>query len=76
MSDMPRVFMPIALGALVELPDDVVNDIGLIYEYLDQAGPMSVNGLPMFMSFKILNQTDATVVHEKVKAIIEALEKI
>lgn len=44
---------------------------GLIYEYMHKAGSRSVNGMPMFLSFKVLNQTDTN----KVFQIIEHLKK-
>lgn len=33
--------------------------IAHIYEYLDKAGPRSINGLPSFFSFRSLNAEDA-----------------
>ena len=35
-----------------------LSSIGLIYEYLSEAGPMSVNGKPTFFSLKYLNKED------------------
>jgi len=51
-----------------------LGNIGLIYEYLDQAGPTSVNGMPTFFSLKYLNISDAEkmfVFYEKYKEIRE-----
>lgn len=33
-------------------------DIGLIYEYLDKAGPRSINGYPIFFSMRIMHRDD------------------
>jgi hypothetical protein len=37
---------------------EFASQIGIIYEYYDKAGPRSCNGMPMFMSFSILNADD------------------
>jgi len=42
------IFMSLALGALADMTEEAINDIGLIYEYWDQAGPRSINGYPIF----------------------------
>jgi hypothetical protein len=61
------VFMPLAFGAFEDWSETEIEEIGIIYEYLDQAGPRSVNGRPIFMSFRMLNQTDW-------KRAVEAIE--
>lgn len=51
-----------------------VKTIGMIYEYLDKRGPTSINGLPIFMSLRLLNIEDAAKVweyYEKYKLIRE-----
>jgi hypothetical protein len=35
------------------------DEIGLIYEYLDKAGPRCINGCPIFMSCRIMSKSDA-----------------
>ena len=37
---------------------EMARNVGIFYEYYDQAGPRSCNGLPMFMSMRILNWGD------------------
>lgn len=70
---LTSVFMVAALGGLAEqiqfLKDNPESDarLGLIYEYLEDAGPRSVNGYPMFMSLKILNAKDALLVGGYIK---------
>jgi hypothetical protein len=63
-SDISTVFMPIILGAFNEMTDEERKDIGMIYEYLSEAGPRSCNGMPMFTSFKYLIKADAIKVME------------
>ncbi len=53
--DLGMVFMPIALGAFSGWTEDQLNNVGCIYEYIDQAGPRSINGMPVFFSFRILS---------------------
>jgi hypothetical protein len=36
-----------------------LENIGLVYEYLDKAGPIGVNGNPIFFSANILNKEDS-----------------
>ena len=51
--DIGMVFMVVGLGGLNN--DD---EPEMIYEYLDKAGPRSVNGMPMFMSVNVMNRAD------------------
>lgn len=51
---MPLVFMDDEYRARLE-----ANPPGLVYEYLEKAGPRSVNGYPMFLSLRLLSQPDA-----------------
>lgn len=41
-----------------EFQEKQLTSIGLVYEYLDKAGPMAINGLPIFYSLRLLNKTD------------------
>lgn len=59
------VFMPMML---VE-DKSFVDDVGLVYEYLDQAGPRSINGQPMFMSMRCLNKADTKILIDRVAAL-------
>ncbi len=59
---LPMVFMPLALGAKV--PEDVV----VVWEHLDKAGPRSINGYPSFWSCHFMNKAD----YARVRPVIEA----
>lgn len=48
------------------------SDVGLIYEYLDKAGPRAVNGCPQFFSCLMLNRADTERLHKLLKALEEA----
>lgn len=67
---------PMALGIvfipLVMMNDEQQKDFeskkpGMVYEYLDKAGPRSMNGLPMFMSFQFVTEDE----YVKVRAFYE-----
>lgn len=62
--DLKMVFMPIAMGAFAESTEEELNDIGMIYEYLSEAGPRSTNGMPNFFSLKILSKNETKTVFE------------
>lgn len=70
------VFMPLALGGLHAFPIEELEKIGLIYEFMDKASPRSVNGLPTFMSFSLLNKEDTRYVLDKAAELQTAEEKI
>jgi len=56
------VFMPLALGMFRDHTEKEMDalkaSIGVFYEYYTEAGPRSVNGLPMFMSVRMLCKSD------------------
>jgi hypothetical protein len=64
------VFMPLLFMDEESRKQMKDEEIFHIYEYMSQAGPRSINGYPMFMSFRSINKTDA----EKLFKVIAALE--
>lgn len=70
------IFMPVMLGAFADTTQEYRDDIGMIYEYIDKAGPRSINGYPIFFSMCYINKADAIKVWEKVRVIEEALKAI
>lgn len=69
------VFMPIGLGCLNGKQEEYSN-LGFIYEYLSEAGPRSINGFPIFMSCKYVNQEDAKRIFGLVEKINESINLI
>lgn len=54
-----------------------LNSIGLVYEYLSEAGPMAVNGKPTFFSLRLLNKVDTEKMfeyYEQYKSIRETAD--
>ena len=52
------------------------NDVVVFYEYMDKAAPMSINGLPQFLSHKHLDRSDWERVLEKLSKIEKAMEDL
>jgi len=68
-SMLTSVFMPLIF---IDADKKWVNQVGLIYEYLDRAGPRCINGMPMFMSMKIVVKEDMAMLIEYVQKYKEA----
>ena len=71
--DVPRVFMVLALMGKELIDELQKNPPGMIYEYMDRAGPLAINGMPMFTSFKIVGIEDTKKVFEQYNKIVEAV---
>lgn len=65
------IFMPLCLGALADMSEEYVKEIGIIWEYLSKAGPRSINGYPMFLSMRVMHRED----WEKIFPAVERAEK-
>lgn len=52
--DLYRTFMPLALMEEEQIKDLNLSNIGMIYEHIKKAAPLSVNGFPTFFSFQML----------------------
>jgi hypothetical protein len=57
-NDMPMVFMVLLFLPEEDLKDLREGKITFAYEYMDQASPRSINGMPMFYSAKFLDHED------------------
>ena len=56
--DIPMVFMILSLMDDKARKTFVADNPGLLYEYLEAAGPRSINGMPIFLSMRMLSQED------------------
>lgn len=63
-----QVFMPIIFMDQ-EQSKAVFEDVGMVYEYYSEAGPRSVNGLPMFMSVRFLSNEETNRIAPMIKEI-------
>lgn len=69
--DLGMVFMVLALGG-EELHESLkVNRTVHVYEYLCEAGPRSVNGMPIFMSMRRVSESEWA----KLVPLMQRLEK-
>jgi len=66
---MPVVFVPLVFMVGEKKWAD---QIGLVYEYLDKAGPRAINGMPMFMSMRVVPKEDVPILLEYVQKYREA----
>ena len=76
MDILPSVFMPLALGALSDQTQEYILDVGMVYSNYSEAGPMGINGFPIFFSCGFLSKDDTKIVMEKVNKIKVALDSI
>lgn len=56
-SDMAMVFMVSIFMKKKDFPKDAVH----FYEYMSEAGPRGVNGMPCFFSARVLNKKEAEI---------------
>lgn len=74
--DIRSVFMALAIMDGDTLEKFKRKEPGMIYEYMSNAGRMSVNGMPTFLSFRYIGLEDTKKVLEKYNKIKEAVDKI
>ena len=53
-----------------------LESIGMVYEYLDKAGPTGINGKPCFFSLRLLNKDDTKKVFDYYEKYKEIREKV
>lgn len=71
-----QVFMILNFMNEEQLKDFEAKGYDFFYEYLDQAGPMAMNGLPCFFSIRCLTQAETATMldyYRKYKAALEAV---
>lgn len=75
-TDIPLVFMPLGLMDGDEMDKFRAHDPALIYEYLEKAGPRSINGMPIFFSFQYLDKTELDQLIPIIKSMQTTREKM
>jgi len=73
---LPVIFIPLVFACPKLIEELRKEDMGMIYEYISEAGPSSVNGYPSFFSLHIVSQEDANRVWEKYAQIKKAVEGV
>lgn len=56
--DLYAVFLPLAFAGEKYLESLIAQKVCYMYEYLSEAGPMAVNGMPTFMTVRFLDGED------------------
>lgn len=67
---MPLIFMPL-IFIDKKILEDMKENCGMIYEYMDKALPRSVNGYPIFGSFRWIKKDEVEVVRKVVNEMCE-----
>lgn len=70
---LPVIFMPLVFADKKMIEMMQKDAPGMIYEHLIEAGRLSVNGYPTFVSLHIVSQEDAKKVREKFEQIKKAV---
>lgn len=77
---LSSVFMILAFASPTTAKEMADDGIVHLFEYIDKAGPRSINGYPMFMSAHMVNKEESEIIGEMVKKLnaaeIAALEVI
>lgn len=68
---VPLVFMVLAIGGPASFPSNGV----AVYEYLDKAGPRSINGCPTFFTCSVLTKQDLNFLQPEVKRLVQQKRK-
>lgn len=74
--DLQMVFLPLAFGCFSDVPREDLNNIGTMYEYLSEASPRSLNGMPIFFSLRLLNWDDTRTLQKYYLQVKAAMESI
>mgnify|MGYP005610482559 CR=1 FL=1 len=62
-----------AILAMADIPPERFEGVGAVYEYMDKAGSLSINGRPMFLSAQFLHVDDGPLLSEKLRGMYIAL---
>jgi len=73
---LPSIFIPLVFAGKNGIEEIQKAAPGMIYEHLSEAGPISVNGYPIFFSFHLVSQEDAKKVWVKFEQIKKAVSEI
>lgn len=66
-SSLAMVFMPYAFGTFDGWTEQEMEEIGLLWETLDKAGPRAINGCPMFTSMHIMHRLDVEIAKKAIE---------
>ena len=70
-----RIFTPLMFGALKGWTKRDLQQIGTVWEYLNKAMPLGINGYPMFTSCYLMHKKDWEAAKVAIKAELERRKK-
>jgi hypothetical protein len=70
------VFMPLSLMNEEQKDAFIKENPVFLFEYLNKAGPMAVNGKPIFFSFQFLVKEELEILRDIYKKLVEAVDKL
>jgi hypothetical protein len=73
---LPSIFMVMVFLDDIKRKEMKRDGVVHVYEFMDKAGPRSINGYPIFMSARFLNADDAKRLQAKITQVKEALDAI
>ncbi len=74
--DLPLVFMALVFLSHEQLDEMEKQDVNFFYEYMSEATPTGVNGMPTFFSVRMLKKPETIKMleyYEKFKAMVDTL---
>jgi len=74
MTDM--IFIPLGMMDKKTWAEFIIQEVGLVYEYIKNASPRGINGYPIFMTIRYLNEIDAERMWEIYQEIETALSGV
>ncbi len=72
---LSAIFMPVTFLDEAQVKQLDSDEVVAFYEYMDKAGPRSLNGYPMFMSMKTITKRDLKELQKIVQNLKDAAEK-
>jgi hypothetical protein len=73
--EYPLVFLPLVFLDKKTITEWKKKEVSFIFEYMDKAGPRSINGMPSFFSCKCLTKTETAKMFEHYKKFKEMADK-
>lgn len=55
---LPLVFLPVSMGVFAGWTKEELENVGVIWEWCDVSMPRTINGMPIFMSMRLMNKAD------------------
>jgi len=64
------------LSLMSPMPHDYLENVGAVYEHMDKAGPLAINGRPMFLSCKFMHIDDWNIALPAIQRELERRDSI